>query len=67
MPGPVPPSAHEQFEVLLARAFPDLTEAERAVILRASGHVARWIERLPRNLPYEDEPAHTFLAPERAP
>ena len=67
MPGPALPSAHERFEMLLARAFPDLTEAERAVILRASEHVARWIERLPRDLPYEEEPAQVFIAPEPAP
>lgn len=65
MSEPVPPPAREDFAVLLARAFPDLTEAEREVILRASGHVARWTGRLPRALAYEEEPAHVFVAPER--
>jgi len=67
MPEPVPPRAHEEFAVLIARAFPDLTEAERAAVLRACGHVVRWVERLPRDLAYEDEPAHVFAAPERGP
>ena len=67
MPGPVPPRSQEEISVLLARAFPDLTEAERASLLRACALIARWIERLPRDLAYEDEPAHGFAAPERGP
>jgi len=65
MPEPLSPRHPEEFAALLARAFPDLTEAERAALLRACGHVRRWVERLPRDLPYEDEPAHVFAAPER--
>jgi hypothetical protein len=61
------PSAEEVSALLLTRAFPDLTEAERAALLRACGCLGRWIERLPRDLRYEDEPAHIFVAPERAP
>ncbi|HVM80195.1 MAG TPA: hypothetical protein VMU06_14325 [Stellaceae bacterium] len=64
---PEPSRSQEELSDLLARAFPDLTETERAALLRASGHVARWTERLPRALPYEDEPAHVFTAPERSP
>jgi len=62
-----PPRSPEETSALLARAFPDLTEAERTALLRASGHVERWVGRLPRDLPYEDEPAHVFVAPERRP
>ncbi|MGE5201268.1 MAG: hypothetical protein ACM3O6_04310 [Acidobacteriota bacterium] len=67
MPEPAPPSAHEEFSALLTRAFPDLTEAERMALLRACGHLRRWIDRLPRDLAYEDEPAHVFVAPGRTP
>lgn len=67
MPEPAPPPAHDEFSALLQRAFPDLTEAEGAALLRACGHLRRWIDRLPRDLAYEDEPAHIFVAPERAP
>jgi len=66
MAEPVSPRAQEAIAALIARAFPDLTEAERTALLRACGLVARWVERLPRDLPYEDEPAHVFVAPERA-
>jgi hypothetical protein len=62
---PKPSRSQEEISELLARAFPDLTETERAALLRASGHVARWAGRLPRDLAYEDEPAHVFAAPER--
>ena len=67
MPEPLSPRHLDEFAALLARAFPDLTEAERAALLRACGHVQRWIERLPRDLPYEDEPAQVFAPPERGP
>ena len=67
MADPVSPHAQEEFTALLTRAFPDLTEAERAALLRACAHVARWTHRLPRDLAYEDEPAQPFAAPERAP
>jgi hypothetical protein len=67
MPESSSPSAEEAAVLLLQRAFPDLTEAERAALLRACEHIARWIDRLPRDLAYEDEPAHIFVAPERVP
>ena len=61
------PSAEERAALLLQSAFPDLTEAERAALLRACGHLARWVDRLPRDLAYQDEPAHIFVAPDCAP
>ena len=34
---------------------------------RADRHLERWVARLPRELPFEAEPAHIFSAPERQP
>lgn len=55
------------FAALTARVFPDLPAAELAELERAWNHVARWVARLPRDLPVEAEPAHIFEAPEPTP
>ena len=47
--------------------FPDLPAAELAELERAWNHVARWVARLPHDLPFEAEPAHIFKAPEPTP
>jgi len=59
--------SREMFALMIARAFPDLPENEREALWRAWGHLERWTARLPRELPYEAEPAHIFAAPERRP
>ena len=67
MPDPTDPRAREAFELAIARSFPDLPETEREALWQCWGHLQRWAARLPRELPYEAEPAHIFLAPERQP
>jgi hypothetical protein len=52
------------FAAAARRVFPDLTAAEVAQLERDWHLVARWVARLPRDLPYEAEPAHCFT-PER--
>jgi len=61
------PQSRASFAALAARAFPDLPPEELAELERAWNHVARWVARLPRDLPMAAEPAHIFKAPERAP
>jgi hypothetical protein len=61
------PRAREAFALAISRLYPDLPDAERETLWRCWGHLQRWVARLPRELPYEDEPAHIFAAPERRP
>ena len=65
MAAPYEPPAHAAFAALAARVFPDLPDAELAELERAWNHLARWVARLPRDLPFEAEPTHIFKAPER--
>lgn len=58
-------SAGDAFEFMISRAFPDLPEAELVALRSAWKHVERWAARLPRALPFEDEPAHVFAPPEQ--
>ena len=67
MTDPADPRAREAFELEMARSFPDLPDAEREALWQGWGHLRRWVARLPRELPYEAEPAHIFSAPERQP
>ncbi len=59
--------ARAAFAALAARVFPDLPADELAELERAWNHVARWVARLPHDLPIDAEPAHIFKAPEEAP
>jgi hypothetical protein len=61
------PRAREAFDLAMARSFPDLPDSELAVLWECWGHLRRWVARLPRELPFEAEPAHIFKAPERLP
>ena len=67
MTDPADPRAREAFEIAIARTFPDLPDTEREALWQCWGHLQRWVARLPSELPYEAEPAHIFLAPERQP
>lgn len=67
MTAPFEPQARAAFAAFAARVFPDLPADELAELERAWNHVARWVARLPHDLPFEAEPAHIFKAPERAP
>jgi hypothetical protein len=67
MTDPFQPDERATFAALAARVFPDLPAAELAELERAWNHVARWVARLPHDLPFEAEPAHIFKAPERKP
>lgn len=60
MPKPLPPLTGTAFAAQARRAFPDLTDAELATLEQDWQHVARWIGRVPRDLPYDAEPAHCF-------
>jgi hypothetical protein len=55
------------FAALARQVFPDLTTAELATLEQDWQHVARWLGRLPRDLAYEDEPAHCFTPAARHP
>ena len=59
------PPSRAAVDAMIERAYPDLPEAERQALARAWSHLARWVDLLPRDLPYEDEPATIFVAPER--
>ena len=59
--------AREAFDLAMARSFPDLPDSERAALWECWSHLRRWVARLPRELPFEAEPAHIFRAPERQP
>jgi hypothetical protein len=65
MTEPSDQSAREAFALAILRVFPDLPEAEREALWESWGHLRRWAARLPRDLPFEAEPAHIFAAPER--
>ncbi|HLJ21715.1 MAG TPA: hypothetical protein VKU84_16025 [Stellaceae bacterium] len=67
MTDPADPRAREEFDLALTRTIPDLPESERAALWECWGHLRRWVARLPRELPFEAEPAHIFSAPERQP
>ena len=67
MTNPADPSTREAFDLAMTRAFPDLPDSEREAIWECWGHLRRWVARLPRELPFEAEPAHIFSAPERQP
>ncbi|MGH7124899.1 MAG: hypothetical protein ACREFI_11045 [Stellaceae bacterium] len=67
MTAPADPSAREAFDLAITRMFSDLPDSERAVLWECWGHLRRWAGRLPRELPFEAEPAHIFSAPERQP
>ena len=67
MTDPADPPTREAFELAIARSFPDLPDTEREALWQCWSHLQRWVVRLPRELPYEAEPAHIFLAPERQP
>lgn len=58
-------NSRETFALMITRVFPDLPESEREALWRAWTHLERWTARLPRDLPFEAEPAHIFVAPER--
>jgi hypothetical protein len=55
------------FDLAIARSFPDLSDSEREALWQCWSHLERWVARLPRELPFEAEPAHIFSAPERQP
>jgi len=57
----------EAFDLAIARSFPDLPDIEREALWQCWSHLERWVARLPRELPFEAEPAHIFSAPERRP
>jgi hypothetical protein len=59
--------ARETFDLAISHSFPDLPDSEREALWQCWGHLRRWVERLPRALPFEAEPAHIFSAPERQP
>jgi hypothetical protein len=61
------PRVRETFDLAMARSFPDMPDSEREVLWQCWGHLSRWVARLPRELPFEAEPAHIFSAPERRP
>jgi len=61
------PRAREAFDLAITRSFPDLPETEREALWECWSHLSRWVARLPRELPFEAEPAHIFSAPERQP
>jgi hypothetical protein len=61
------PRAREAFDLAIGRSFSDLPDTEREALWQCWGHLRRWVARLPRELPYEAEPAHIFSAPERQP
>jgi hypothetical protein len=67
MTAPLQPDERATFAALAARVFPDLPAAELVELDRAWNHVARWVARLPHDLPFEAEPAHIFKAPEPTP
>jgi len=58
---------HESFAAMAGRVFPDLPPEELTALEGAWRHVTRWLDRLPRERPYEDEPAHCFTAPKAKP
>jgi len=60
MTKPQEPLAGTAFAAAARRYFPDLTDAELATLEQDWQHVARWIARVPRDLPYDAEPAHCF-------
>ena len=61
------PQARAAFDLAIARSFPDLPDGEREALWQCWAHLRRWVGRLPRELPFEAEPAHIFSAPERQP
>jgi hypothetical protein len=61
------PQARESFDLAITHAIPDLPASERDALWECWGHLRRWVGRLPRDLPFEAEPAHIFSAPERKP
>lgn len=67
MTDPADPQGREAFDLAITRAIPDLPDSERDALWECWGHLRRWVARLPRELPFEAEPAHIFSAPERQP
>jgi hypothetical protein len=61
---PFQPDERATVATLAQRVFSDLPAAELAELERAWNLVARWVARLPHDLPFEAEPAHIFKAPE---
>jgi hypothetical protein len=61
------PRAREAFDLAMARTFPDLPDSEREALWECWSRLGRWVARLPRELPFEAEPAHIFSAPEPQP
>jgi hypothetical protein len=67
MTTPVDARAREEFDLAITRAISDLPDSEREALWECWTHLRRWVARLPRELPFEAEPAHIFSAPERQP
>ena len=59
------PRAREAFDLAMARTFADLPDSEREALWECWSRLGRWVARLPRELPFDAEPAHIFSAPER--
>jgi len=65
MSKPLQPLTGAAFAALARRVFADLTAAELATLEQDWRHVERWIARVPRDLPYDAEPAHCFTPDQR--
>jgi hypothetical protein len=57
------PIQSEVLDLILDQAFPGLPKEEHAALKQSYAFLAQWIARLPRELPYDQEPSHLFVAP----